>query len=277
MKKLQDLKKINFKFNKRLGQNFIFDQNFLKTIVRDNLIENCDVLEVGAGAGSLTQILCQHANKVLSYEIDKSLKPILDESLKKNYNLTMRYKDVMSEEIDNIDSFFDNMYYVFANIPYYITTPIIFKFLKQSKKVKSMILLVQKEVAERITAKVGGKEYGALNVSINCVADTKILKTVSRHMFFPHPKVDSAFIRIDIDKQKYDVKNYEFLFEFIINCFKMRRKTILNNLKSAYPQLQNDIERILLSENISLNCRPETIEPKNFVNLANKFFEIIFF
>ena len=189
---IEILRNNNFKFNKKFGQNFIFDQNFLDSIVVNNVTKVDDVLEIGAGAGTLTKTLSKHAKRVVSYEIDENLKPVLSESLEGCSNIELTFKDVMKERTEDIDNRFDNEYILFANLPYYITTPIIFKFLKESMKLKAMYIMVQKEVADRICDKSGGKDYGVLTVSIQSVADVSIVKKVSRTMFMPIPCI-SAF------------------------------------------------------------------------------------
>ena len=154
------LKDNNFSFNHKFGQNFITDNNFLESVVKDTGINNEDeVLEIGTGAGTLTRVISQNAKKVVTYEIDKKLTEVLNTTLQNLENVTLRMKDVMSVSLEEIESDFAGGYHMIANLPYYITTPIIFKFI-ESQKLKSLNIMVQKEVAERITAKPNSKDYG---------------------------------------------------------------------------------------------------------------------
>ena len=218
-----------FETKKKFGQNFLSDGNLLDAICVDaGVCKDDDVLEIGAGLGSLTTKLCDNAKKVVSYEIDKDLFEILGKIDKKN--LTFRFKDILEVGLEDIEKDFDGKYKIVANIPYYITTPIIFKFLGQSKKVSSLTLMVQKEVAERIVAKEGQKDYGVLSVCCSLFGDAQIKRIVKRSMFHPAPKVDSAVVRIDLKKEKVEGD----LIDFVKNIFAMRRKTLLNNISSAY-------------------------------------------
>lgn len=267
---IEILKNNNFKFNKKFGQNFIFDQNFLDSIVSNNVTKDDDILEIGAGAGTLTKTLSKHAKRVVSYEIDDNLKPVLSESLKDCLNTEIVFKDIMKEETRIIDDKFDDCYILFANLPYYITTPIIFKFLKESKKIKAMYIMVQKEVADRICADKGGKDYGVLTVSIQSVANVKVVKKVPRTMFMPVPNVDSAIVKIEIDKSKLpsglDINKH---FKLIADAFAMRRKTLENNLKK-YNTNGVIIDDVLRSCNIKSGSRAESLTVNDFINLSLK-------
>lgn len=222
---------INHEFKKKFGQNFISDKNLINAICDD--AEVCDqdeVLEIGAGAGSLTSTLNQRAKKVVSYEIDKDLETHL---LSLNLDKTkFVFNDIMDCDIQEIEQNFENKYKIIANLPYYITTPIIFKFLNNSKNVEGLTIMVQKEVAERIVAKEGGKDYGVLSVMIKFYGDAEINRIVSRKMFFPQPNVDSAVVTIKI-KNKYPEINKNDFYKFVQAVFSMRRKTLKNNLVQA--------------------------------------------
>lgn len=264
------LKNNNFKFNKNFGQNFIFDQNFLDSIVINNVTKEDAVLEIGAGAGTLTKTLSKHAKKVISYEIDENLKPVLSESLEGCSNIELTFKDVMKEKTEDIDKRFDKEYILFANLPYYITTPIIFKFLKESVKLKAMYIMVQKEVADRICAKSGGKDYGVLTVSIQSVADVSIIKKVSRTMFMPVPNVDSAIVKIQINKSKLPIDfDLEKHFQVVSDAFSMRRKTLENNLKK-YNRENLNINEVLNRCNIKPGSRAESLTIEDFIKLTNE-------
>ena len=270
----QILKDNNFKFNKAYGQNFIFDKNLLKSIVDGLVSSNDEVLEIGAGAGTLTAMLSSHAKKVVSYEIDKNLQPILSETLRSYDNCKVIFEDVMKVDIKDIEANFEGDYIMVANLPYYITTPIIFKFLENATKLKSMAIMVQYEVAQRLTAKAGTKEYGAITPAIDYRANAKIIKKVGRHMFTPVPNVDSAIVKIDFVKNKYNILDTHVLDETIKAVFGMRRKTISNNLKSHFGLSQEKIETICKNIGILPTTRGETLDTQMLVNLSNEIFKM---
>lgn len=270
----QILKDANFKFNKGYGQNFIFDTNFLNSIVENIATKDDEVLEIGAGAGTLTSIIADHAKKVISYEIDKNLEPILQKSLENHTNAKVIFGDIMKFSMEEIESNFDKDYIMIANLPYYITTPIIFKFLENSTKLKSMAIMVQLEVAERLVAKPGTKEYGAITPAIDYRANAKIIKKVGRQMFTPAPNVDSAIVKIDFVPHKFDILDTHILDETIKSVFAMRRKTIANNLKNSFPLSQEEIEKICKATNISPSARGETLDTATLVKLSNEICKI---
>ena len=266
----QILKDANFKFNKAYGQNFIFDKNFLNSIVEGIATKDDEVLEIGAGAGTLTSIIAKHAKKVVSFEIDKNLEEILNKSLEDCPNAQVIFGDIMKFSMEEIESNFDKDYIMIANLPYYITTPIIFKFLENATKLKSMSIMVQLEVAERLVAKAGTKEYGAITPAIDYRANAKIIKKVGRHMFTPAPNVDSAIVKIDFVPNKFDILDTHILDETIKSVFAMRRKTIANNLKTSFHLSQEDIEIICKTTNISPTARGETLDTATLVKLSNE-------
>ena len=189
-----------------------------------------EVLEIGAGAGSLTQVLNENAKKVVSYEIDKDLTDhLLGLGLKKTKFV---FGDIMDFSVEEIEKDFEGEYKMIANLPYYITTPIIFKFLNGSKRIKSLTIMVQKEVAERIVA-TEGKDYGVLSIMVSFFGQAKLNRIVNRKMFHPQPNVDSAVVTINIDRDKYNDIDGEKFYQFVQNVFAMRRKTLRNNLNKA--------------------------------------------
>lgn len=255
---------INHEFKKKFGQNFISDKNLICAICDDAELEKEDeVLEIGAGAGSLTSQLDSRCKKVVSYEIDKDLiEPLTSLGLK---NTKFVFGDVMNYSIDEIEKDFDGQYKIIANLPYYITTPIIFKFLNESKKVKSLSIMVQKEVAERIIAKEGGKDYGVLSIMINFYGDAKISRVVSRKMFYPQPNVDSAVVIIEL-KDKYPEIDKKDFYKFVQTVLSMRRKTLRNNLNSG----RYDKNKInLLGEDI-LSKRSEIFSIDELIKIYKK-------
>lgn len=270
----QILKDNNFKFNKAYGQNFIFDKNFLKSIVDMVATKDDEVLEIGAGAGTLTSMLASVTKKVVSYEIDNNLQPILNDTLKDYPNAQVIFKDIMKVQMDEIESNFEGNYIMVANLPYYITTPIIFKFLENAKHLKSMSIMVQLEVAERLTAKPNTKDYGAITPAIDYRANAKIIKRVGRHMFTPAPNVDSAIVKIDFVPNKFDILDTHTMDETIKALFAMRRKTISNNLKSHFCLSQESIQTICNNTNILPTTRGETLDTQTIVNLSNEIFKI---
>lgn len=258
---------IDHNFKKKFGQNFISDKNLLCAIVNDAEVSGDDeVLEIGAGAGTLTQIISQNAKKVVSFEIDKDLKDrLLGLELK---NTTFVFDDVMKHDISNIEKYFDGHYKLIANLPYYITTPIIFKFLGESEKIDSLCIMVQKEVAQRIVAQKGSKDYGVLSIMIDFYGDATITRMVDRKNFYPVPNVDSAVVLIKTTKNKYgDIDGQQF-FRFIQTCFSMRRKTLKNNLN----KLSVDKQKLLNLPSATLSARPEALSTAQFVELYQKIF-----
>lgn len=256
---------LDFVFKKKFGQNFISDKNLLNAIVSDAQINAGDeVLEIGPGAGSLTQALSQKANKVVAYEIDNDLKEHLCSLNLENVEFV--FQDFMDAKMSEVEDKFDKKYKVVANLPYYITTPIIFKFLENAEKLESLTIMVQKEVAERVCAEFGGKDYGILTVMTNFYGTPKITRIIGRQMFYPVPNVDSALLHIQIEKDKFKgVDSKEFL-KFIKSCFSMRRKTLLNNLSGIYDK--NKLKEVLDEE--TLRKRAEQFSLPEFVELFKK-------
>ena len=253
------------KFKKQFGQNFISDANLLKAIVSDAKVEKTDqVLEIGAGEGALTKYLSAAAQKVVSYEIDLSLEScLLGLGLE---NVKFVFKDALKEPMDKIEEDFDGDYKIVANLSYYITTPLIFKFLSQSKRVKSMTIMVQKEVGQRIVAKPGGKDYGVLSLMCQFYATPKITRIVGKQMFFPQPKVDSALVCLEINKQQK--ADGEEFYNFVKKCFSMRRKTLINNLQ-GYSGLSKSELAAKLPE-FDLNLRPEQFSLEQYLLMLKK-------
>lgn len=260
----------NFTFAKKFGQNFITDKNFLASVVDCAEITNNDeVLEIGAGAGTLTKALSEKAKKVVSFEIDNNLKPILKENLKDIENVQVIFQDALKTDIKEIEHHFSNEFKLVANLPYYITTPLLFKFLEETDKVKSITVMVQKEVAERIVAKPNSKDYGALTIAIDFFGNAKIVKKVSRNMFYPVPNVDSAIVKIDIVKDKYKINKEDFM-RVVKASFSMRRKTLINNLSQSFKLSKLELADILKQLNLNENIRGECLSTNEFVELTKK-------
>lgn len=258
------MEKINFK--KKYGQNFLSDTNLLKAIVADSsLMQSDEVLEIGAGAGALTKIIAKNCQKLISYEIDEELKPVLENNLSEFNNIKLIFSDIMKINIKDIEKDFSGKYKIIANLPYYITTPIIFKFLEETDRVESLTIMVQKEVAEKILAKPKSSSYGILSVMCNYFTTPKISRIVKKQMFTPMPKVDSAIV---VMKRK-TVPYSEGFKKFVQSAFSMRRKTLVNNLLSLYPK--NVIEDVLINSGYKLSVRAEELSEGEFENLFKIF------
>ena len=264
--------KIDFK--KQFGQNFIFDTNLLKFIVESaGVTKEDDVIEIGAGAGTLTNQIALKAKSVTSFEIDKSLIERLQKVESEHNNLKFVFEDFMQVDLSKyIDG--DDRFKVVANIPYYITTPIIFKLLDYAKNIDTMMFMVQKEVAERFCAECNSKEYGITSVILQSIADVKYVRTVKRECFTPAPNVDSALIRLDLRLNKYNIIDRKFFTDLVHNSFAMRRKTLVNNLLKSYNFSREQIESVLADCGLSVMIRPENLTVENFIELSNKFCKI---
>lgn len=262
----------DFKFKKAYGQNFINDNHIIENIVKETKIEpNSLVLEIGPGAGILTKELAKCSKNVLAYEIDTRLEEILDENLADCQNVQIIFDDFLKRDIvgDIKDYRYDNLYVV-ANIPYYITTPIIKKIVDTKLPFKKVTLMVQKEVGERFTAKVKTRDYGSITVFLNYYFDIQKLFLVSRNSFTPKPNVDSVVIALCAKSNKLHVNNEELFFKLIKDAFHFKRKNLRNNLKSY--DLVN-IENVLEKYQMDLTCRAEELPLEVFVDLANSLSE----
>ncbi len=264
IKNNENLKKtINFK--KSLGQNFLFDKNLLRAIVADGLVEKDDVvLEIGAGAGTLTGMLAENAKKVISFEIDNSLIPILNEVKNKHDNIEFYFQDFMDAKIENL---FEGKARVVANIPYYITTPIIFRLVENLEKFSSILVLIQKEVAERFASRHGSKDYGITSVILQSIFDVTMPRIVRKECFTPAPKIDSALCLL-VPHGRYEISDFEEFKNFVHLAFSMRRKTLVNNLKSRFDK--DRIVNVLKNFNYHEAVRPEAISVENFINIFEK-------
>ncbi|WP_315116738.1 16S rRNA (adenine(1518)-N(6)/adenine(1519)-N(6))-dimethyltransferase RsmA [uncultured Clostridium sp.] len=267
--------KYNFKFTKSLGQNFLIDDGVLKDIVKGAEVDKEDfVIEIGPGVGTLTKELLKEAKKVLAIELDSDLIPILKEELKDFPNFEIINKDVLKIDFNDLLKEEESVKLV-ANLPYYVTTPIISSLLKGNHKFKSLTIMIQKEVADRIAAEPNTKEYGSLSLLVQYYCDVKTVRKVSPASFIPRPKVDSIVIRLDrLDKPRVDVKDEELFFKIIRSSFNMRRKTLWNALKSL--GINKDLlEEALQNVNIDSKRRGETLSIEEFANLANNIKELL--
>ena len=260
---------INFK--KKFGQNFLTDGNLLSAIVSDSGVSSSDVVvEVGPGAGALTAKLCEKAKFVYAFEIDTELEPVLKQNLAEYNNVEVVFKDFLNISTDELAGIVGNDFAVVANLPYYITSPLISKFLTCGLNVKSLTIMVQKEVGDRIVAKPKNKDYGVLSIIIQLCADTKITRFVGRQMFTPAPNVDSCIVHCSITNIP---KNYNQIVGFVKQCFSARRKTLSNNLSKIYSKEQ--IAQAFALNSINPAARAEELSPQEFVKLYETFVKIV--
>lgn len=263
----QILKDQGFRFNKQFGQNFLTDTALLNGIVDDAEIDGGTVVEIGAGAGTLTRELAKRADKVIAFEVDRNLESVLKLTLAEFDNVQVVIGDIMRYDAQAIEDMCGTHFKVVANIPYYLTTPLIMMFVENSDKVDSLTLTVQKEVAERLAAKPSTKDYGAITVAVNAVADVTLTQELSRELFYPQPNVDSAVIRIDMNRNKYDISNRKLFRKTVKTAFAMRRKTLVNNLTVGFNLNRAVAEQITTQSNLSVGCRGEELSVEQFVKL----------
>lgn len=269
-RKMQEiLDKNEFHLKKKFGQNFIVDENIINSIISKAKIDkNTLVIEIGPGAGSLTNKLALSAKNVLCYEIDTTLKEILKENLSSYNNVDIIFNDFLkSDVIEDLKKYNYEKLYVVANLPYYITTPIIIKIIEDKIPVDKMCVMVQKEVGDRFKAIPGTKDYGSLSVFINYYFDVKKLLDVSKNVFIPKPNVDSIVVEFSKKKDYIKATNEDLLFKIIKDSFTQKRKTIKNNLKNYNLDI---VEKVLLKHNMDLSVRAESLDLSIFIELANE-------
>ena len=257
----------DYHFKKKFGQNFLKDENILRNIVEKSGVDKETlVIEIGIGAAYLTYYLSKSAKNVLGYEIDVSLKEIIDEQLKETDNVEIVYKDFLeANPIEDIKKYDFKKLYVVANLPYYITTPIITKLVEDKLPVEKIVVMVQKEVGDRFNAKPNSKEYNSLTIFLNYYFDIKKLMDVSRNCFVPKPNVDSAIIEFK-KNNKYKANNEELFFKLVRDSFKFKRKNLRNNLKGY------DLEKVELALNEikkDLTVRAESLTIEDFIYISN--------
>lgn len=270
------LKLNNFRFNKNLGQNFLTDLNLLQAIVADSGIGPDDiVVEVGTGAGTLTAAIAAKAKKVISFEVDKNLAPVLETTLAGIDNVTVVFKDILKMSDCDIEKICGGRFKVVANIPYYITTTLIMKFVESSLDIGSVTVMIQKEVANRLTADHNTGDYGAITMSVNLRGKASVTRTVSRNMFYPVPNVDSAVVHIEILPDKFPGVDKEFTAKVIRSCFNMRRKTLQNNLISSFGITKERAADVLRICGFSPMIRGEALSVEDVIRLAEELKKLI--
>ncbi len=278
------LAKYGFSLKKSLGQNFLIDPNILRNIISQaGLSEKTGVIEIGPGIGALTEHIARSAGKVVAFEIDGRLLPVLEDTLSPYDNVTIVHQDILEADLLQVmkDHFADyEDVVVVANLPYYVTTPIIMKFLLGKVPVSGMVVMMQKEVADRITAVPGTKAYGSLSIAIQYYMDAEVAMIVPRTVFMPQPNVESAVLRLTRkETAPAKVIDEDFMFTVSRGSFVQRRKTILNNLQSSLPEGKLKKEQILKAfEQIGMDPgrRGETLTIAEFANLSNALYDDFF-
>ena len=278
---IEVLQKHQFRFQKKFGQNFLIDTRVLDKIIRAAEITEDDfVLEIGPGIGTMTQYLCEHAREVAAVEIDKNLIPILADTLSCYENVEVIHQDILEVDINALEREKNqgNPIKVVANLPYYITTPIIMGLFESHVPIDSITVMVQKEVAERMQVGPGTKDYGALSLAVQYYAVPEIVANVPPNCFMPRPKVGSAVIRL-IRRQEspVQVNNEQMMFALIRASFNQRRKTLVNGLNNAadIPYSKQQVETVLKELGLPANVRGETLTLEQFARLGNQLEELL--
>lgn len=268
-KKMKEkLEQNGFSLKKKFGQNFIVDENIINSIIEKSEIDKDTlVIEVGPGAGSLTYKLGKSAKNVLCYEIDTTLKEVLESNISDLDNVEVIYEDFLKVNVlEDIKKYEYKKLYLVANLPYYITTPIIIKIVEDNITVDKMVVMVQKEVGDRFKATPGNKEYGSLSVFLNYYFETRKLMDVSANVFIPKPNVDSIIVEFKKKVNIIDVQDKELFFKLIRDGFTQKRKTLRNNLKGY--DLEK-VEEVLNKHNLDLSVRAEQLSLEIFIDIAN--------
>lgn len=271
------LAKHGFTFKKSLGQNFLTEPNILRKIVETASIDQeTNVLEVGPGIGALTEQLAQNGHQVLAFEIDDRLIPVLKDTLAPYSNVTIIHQDILQADLSTIikTEFSDDLpIKVVANLPYYITTPILMHFLEAQVPIAEMVVMLQKEVADRISAKPGTKAYGSLSIAVQYYMEAKVAFIVPKTVFVPQPNVDSAILKLTRrEKPAAEVKNEQAFFKLVKAAFALRRKTLWNNLQNSYgkdEETKKWLAESLAECGIDPKRRGETLSIAEFAALSN--------
>ncbi|MGN1113527.1 MAG: 16S rRNA (adenine(1518)-N(6)/adenine(1519)-N(6))-dimethyltransferase RsmA [Oscillospiraceae bacterium] len=267
------LEKHNFTFSKNLGQNFLVNPSVCPRIAEmGNAKKGFGIIEIGTGIGVLTQELAQRADKVAAIEIDDRLMPVLAETLADFDNIKIINEDVMKVDLHSLikEEFQGLDVAVCANLPYYLTSPIIMSLLEQRLPIKSITVMVQKEAGVRLCAKMGTREMGAVTVAVNYFSQPRILFNVSRGSFMPAPNVDSCVVRFDIkDKTPDGIDNEEFFFKVVRGAFSQRRKTLGNSISSAFKLDKQTVNQAIVNAGLKISVRPEELTMEEFIAFSN--------
>ena len=263
------LEKHGFHFKKQFGQNFISDTNFLRSIVEASGIDkNTTVVEIGCGAGTLTRALAEAAKQVYAFDIDRDLQPVLAETLAGLDNVEVIFRDFNKLNLKEFEKEIEE-YTVVANLPYYITTPLVTKLLEESDKVQGLSIMVQEEVADRFCAKENTPEYGSITAAIALKGSAKVVKRVSRNLFYPRPNVDSAVVKIEFDRGRIAVKDERAYRQTVKCAFLNRRKTLENNLVNFFKLTREQAKEILTAAGVEEKARGETLSPQRLAKLSD--------
>ena len=270
MSELRDvLQKHGFQMKKQFGQNFLSDGNLLDSIVSaSGVTKDTTVVEIGCGAGTLTRAIARQAKRVYAFDIDVKLQPVLAETLAGLENVEVIFRDFNKIDLKELEREIGE-YVVVANLPYYITTPLVTKLLEESEKVQGISIMVQEEVAERFCARENTPEYGAITAGIALKGNAKIVKRVSRNMFYPRPNVDSAVVRIDFERGRIKVKSEKAYRQTVKCAFLNRRKTLENNLVNFFKLSREQAKKILTEANVEEKARGETLSPARLALLSD--------
>ncbi|SHN37564.1 16S rRNA (adenine(1518)-N(6)/adenine(1519)-N(6))-dimethyltransferase RsmA [Gracilibacillus kekensis] len=276
------MKKYGFTFKKSLGQNFIIDVNILRNIItKANITKEMDAIEIGPGIGALTEQLAIAANKVIAFEIDGRLLPILEDTLEPYNNINIVNQDILKADMMEVwdkYSLGERPINVVANLPYYITTPILMQLLMAKLPISSITVMIQKEVAERMAAKESTKEYGSLSIAIQYYTEASVEMIVPKTVFMPQPRVDSAVLHLKMrEKPPVNVENEPFFFNFVQSSFQQRRKTLRNNLSRHFTDTlsKSEIEEGFEKIGIDGTRRGESLTIEEFASLSNYFYQQI--
>ncbi|GEN55354.1 16S rRNA (adenine(1518)-N(6)/adenine(1519)-N(6))-dimethyltransferase RsmA [Halobacillus faecis] len=270
------LQTFGFSFKKSLGQNFLIDVNILKNIIAEAGIDrSANAIEIGPGIGALTEQLAQHADRVVAFEIDQRLLPILKETLGSYDNVEVINQDILKADVARViaDQFKPGQpVRVVANLPYYITTPILMKLLMDRLPIDSITVMIQKEVADRMAAEPNTKSYGSLSIAVQYYTEASVVLNVPKTVFMPQPNVDSSVLHLEMrEKPPVDVEDEEFFFDVVKATFGQRRKTLMNNLARHFKgemdkeELRSRLEKV----NIEPSRRGESLSMQEFADLAN--------
>ena len=270
----KSIEKHNFKIKKYYGQNFLTDHFITSKIAElSNANKDTTVLEIGPGTGALTEELLKVSKRVIAYEIDKEVVPILKENTKEYDNLEVIVEDILKADLSKINNLDENIICI-ANLPYYITSPIIDLFLKKMTNVKKAIFMMQKEVGDRISANINTKDYNSFSILVQYFARCKKILNVPRTCFTPEPNVDSVVIELEKYNRYFKPKNEEFFIKIVESSFKERRKMLVNNLSNAFKLSKDTLRNILNELEINEDARGETLSIDDYIRLSDKLEEL---
>ena len=255
----------DLKAKKKFGQNFLIDTNTVEKIAKLACDNDIKTIEIGPGLGALTEQLLKYSKSVDAYEIDKDIYEILRNSIN-DTNLSLFLQDFLDVDL----SIYKERVNICSNLPYYVTTPILFKIFESDLDINKVTVMVQKEVGDRLNAKVGSEDYGALSIEVQYLYDVKLEMNISKNVFYPQPNVDSAIISF-VPKTARNKQFEDKFFKLVKNCFRMRRKTLNNNLKDLFDN--ETIDRIYKEMNLDKNVRAEQLSLNDYLNMYKVIYE----